>query len=92
MKAMSLLPQLGLAVLHRTTREWGLSGATKRDANGLGGLVTLVAGATLGAGLAVLFSPGARMRLRAALDAAFPEAHSAHANCDGNAVPPVATS
>jgi hypothetical protein len=77
MRTMSLLPQLGMAVLHRTTREWGFGGSTKREADGLsgsfGGILGVLAGATLGAGLTLLLSPAARSNVRAVLDSAFPK-------------------
>ena len=81
---LSLLPQLGLAVAHRTTREWRFGGSTRRDgdglATGLGRVVGLAAGVALGAGLALLFSPETRATARRALEDAFPKRRAPSGN------------
>jgi hypothetical protein len=64
----SLLPDLGLAVAHRTTREWRLGGSAHRDGEGmptsLGRVMGVAAGLALGVGLTFLLTPEARATAR----------------------------
>jgi hypothetical protein len=81
LRNLLLVPELGLAVAYRTTREWRLGGSSRHDGGGwsasFGRLVGLAAGAALGAGLTLLLEPEARAAARRVVKDVLPERSTA---------------